>query len=523
MNTPELDPVALVQEAFSSIKQENMTLRESIEEVRAMMSYEDRGWLLIGQYAAGERLDGLELSEVQDIAQKIAPKVAGGSLPKRAVDLHSGFTFGRGFWIEGTEKSRTAGRPTGARSFFIDPVNQESVFSDAATEELQKARFIDGNVLAAVNTKTKKVNRIPFNQITSIRVDPDYPENILMYQRTWDTKDGTTDSIRKMWYVTRRFEGVRPKSIADGSGKRIPVDPDVTIVDLRANRQIGHTLGLPDGLAGLLWSETYGRVLSYGETVQEGLARIIFRVTSKTKQGTQSTAVKIASSTGHGNTASMADGQELTAVSTAGRGYDYASARPIAAMAAAAWNVSNSDLLNDASANGSSYGSAASLVPGNRNAMLLMQREWASFFKDIFETVKLGRPTVIFSPFEAPDKYRELQAITLGSVALQDEEYRMAVLDALDIVGDASDIPDTLKNRGVDANASANAGTQQAAPDQGVANGTSTSQSGGGGQGANDLRSDSISSSEALRREMALESLAERIERAVDRFEELSN
>ena len=508
MNTPE-DPVIALVEAYQASKSEITELRESLADVRAMMAFEDQGWARIAGASAGEHLEGLDLDEVHDIAEKIAPRVAAGALPKRAVDLHSGFVWGRGCHIVGTEKPKR-GRPSKDRSFFIDKNNQESVFGESAQEELQRARFISGNVLAAVNPKTQRVNRIPFNQIVNVKVDPDFPENIIAYCREWDTQDGSVKPVRKRWYYTHRYEGVRQGSYTS-NGETITVDKDITIVDLRANRQVGHVLGVPDGLAGLLWSESYGRIITYGETVQESLAKILYKVTNKTSQGVQSTGVKIAGFGGHGGTASMAEGQELTAVSTAGRGYDFASARPVAAMAAAAWNVSNMDLLNDSSAAGSSYGSALALVGGNRNAMLLMQKEWGNFYKEIFEAAGLERPSVVFEPFEEPDKYREMQAITLGAPALSDEEYRMKVLDTLDIVGNAGDIPETLKMRSQPEQTAA----QQAAPDQGQSNGT-----GGGGQGANDQRSDGIG--ESLRHEMALEALAERIESAVGRFEGLS-
>lgn len=511
----ELNPIALLQEAFEAQKQENLSLQESIAEIRAMMNYEDAGWVLLGASAAGV-LEGLDLDQVHSIAEKIAPKVAGSSLPKRAVDLHSGFVWGRGCYIEGTEKPKGPGAPSGARKFFIDTNNQEAVFSDTAHEELQKARFIDGNVLVAVNSRTKKVNRIPFKEITGIVQDEDFPEQIIAYQRTWDTHDGTENSVKKRWYYAKRFTGRRKTYFTEESKVRVPVEPDVTVVDLRANRQVGHVLGVPDGLAGLLWSETYGRVLNYGETVQEGLAKIIFRVTNKTKAGTQSTGVKIANFGGHGGTASMAEGQELTAVSTAGKGYDYSSARPIAAMAAAAWNVSTADLLNDASANGSSYGSAQSLVSGNRNAMLLMQREWADFYKDVFDAAGLGRPHVVFEPFEAPDKYREVQAITLGATTLSDEEYRMAMLDALDIVADPSDIPPSLAARNVQTQPDSSAsGVQQASPGQGRNNPAGAS----GSSDSNDLRSDTLSN-EALLARMQNESLIERLENILNRLDE---
>lgn len=505
----ELLPTEAMQAEISRLNDQNEMLQESMAEVRAMMAYEDQGWQLISGIASGERLEGLEIDEVQAIADKISPRVAAG-MPKRAVDLHAGFVFGRGCYIEGTEKPKGAGRPTGIRRFYTDTVNQETLFSETAREELQKARFISGNVLLACNTRTKTVNRIPFNQVTNIKVDPNFPENVIAYQRTWDTKDGTPDSVKKRWYYTKRYNGPKHSYYADGAGGLIPVDPDTIIVDLRANRQVGHVLGIPDGLAGLHWAEAYGQIMQYGQVVNESLAKILFKVTNKTKQGVQSTGVKVANFGGHGGTASMAEGQELSAVSTAGRGYDFSQARPVAAMAAMAWNVSNMDLLNDSSAAGSSYGSANALVPGNRNAMILMQKEWSSVFQDVFEVMGFERPRITWEPLETPDQYRSAQALTLLSPTLHDEEYRMKALDIMDIVGESSDIPETLKMRSQPQDTAA----QQSAPDQGRSNGTNS-----GGAGANDQRSDTISS-ENLRHEMAMGEIAERIESAIERMSE---
>lgn len=509
IRVPEVIPNEAVNRQIASLQNENEVLKESIAEVRAMMNYEDLGWQLIAGVTSGDRLEGLEIDEVQAIAEKISPRVAAGSLPKRAVDLHAGFVWGRGCYIEGTEKPKGRGAPKAARKFFTDKTNQEAVFSDTAREELQKARFISGNVLAACNTKTKKVDRIPFNQIIGVKVDKEFPEKVIAYQRKWDTQDGTANSVKTRWYYTSRFDGKRQGSFSK-NGVTVQVEQDVTIVDLRVNRQVGHVLGIPDGLAGLAWSEAYGQIMQYGQVVNESLAKILFKVTNSTKQGVQSTGVKIANFGDHGGTASMVQGQDLTAVSTAGRGYDFSQARPVSAMAASAWNVSNMDLLNDSSAAGSSYGSANALVGGNRNAMLLMQKEWADFYKDIFETMGYDRPAVMFEPFEAPDKYREMQALKLGQDGLSDEEYRMKLLDIQDINGDPTQIPESLK---VAADA-AKAAVQQAAPDQGQSNGTNS-----GGGGANDQRSDTISSSEAIRREMANDDFLARFEELVQRAE----
>lgn len=496
-------------------------LEESLSDVRAMMSADDEGWALVAGIQSGEHLEGLDLDEVHKVAALIQPKVAAGSMAGRAVDLHTGFVFGRGMSIEGLEKpSKTKpGAKKGIFAFYEDFDNQESLFNPDAQSELQKARFIDGNVLIACNTKTKKVSRIPFNQITGIRTDPDFPERILAYKRTWTTQVNGEDKSVSRWYVTRRFTDTRPNFFTTGpEKKRVPVDQDVTIVDFRANRQTGFVLGIPDGLRGIHWSQAYTEHIRHGQVVTEGLSRLIFKITNvKSKAGAQNAGVKMGSFNGNGGMAAVGEGQDVEAVRTAGNAYAFEKLRPIAALAAAAWNVSNADLLNDSAAAGASYGALNGLVVGNRNAMTLMQKQWANVYQDVFEVFNFGRPEIHWEPIETPDPYRASQSLKLLADGISDEEYRKKVLDILDITGDPSIIPPLLQARSaIQDAASASAGTQQAAPDQGQGNGTG----GGGSTSANDLRSDTLANS--LRREMANEDFLRKFEELVIRAESLN-
>lgn len=511
--TPNPDPIALLNEAISRIPEleyENEELRESIAEVRAMLSADDRGWSLIQGLNSGERLEGLDLDELHDIVKMIQPRVAAAGLTKRASDLHTGTVFGKGVQFEGVTSKPGPGAKPGVVKFYDDPDNQEALFAASAHGELQRARFIEGNIIAACNTRTKKVHRIPFTQITGIKVDPNYPSRIVAYKRTWSSGSGSNDT-KSIWYVTRRFEGNRPKSFGTGT-ERVAVDQDVTVVDLRANLQPGFVLGIPDGLAGLNWAEAYTLALRAGQTVTDGLARLIFKVTNRTRQGAQSAGVKMSNMTGYGNSATMMEGQDVEAVRTAGQAYSFEKLVPIVGPAAAAWNVSVPDLLNSSASAGSSYGALQGIAPGNRNAMTLIQKEWTSFFQSVFDVMGFGRPGVHWEPLETPDPYRSAQALTLLSVALSDEEYRSRALDILDIDGDASKIPETLKMRSQPAQTAAT----QSSPDQGKSTGVGSN----AGQGANDLRSDTLTQS--LRREMADEEFLNRFQALVERAEAIN-
>lgn len=504
-----------VYERISHLEEENSDLKESLEDVKAMFRAEDKGWALISGITAKERLEGLELEEAQSISEAIRPHVVADGLVKRGADLHSGYVWSKGINIDGVKSTGKQGRPSSLVTFYKNPVNQESLFSDMAHEELQKARFADGNILLACDTSDKTVRRIPFNQITDIRVNPDFPEEVWAYQRTWHPDRGINTKPKTRWYYTNRYSGPKQKSFTVNN-VTTPVETGVVIVDRRFNRQIGYALGIPDAIGMMVWVAAYTEIIQYGRVVNESLARILYKVISKTKNGVTSSGVKIAGMGGHGNTASMMEGQDIQAVSTAGKGYDFVSARPVGSMAAAAINVSIVELLADSSAAGSSYGAAQTLTPSTKNAMRLMQGEWASMYQEIFSLFRLGEPRVWFEPLEDVDVYRSSQALKLNGTHLSDEEIRGKALDLMDIAGNPEELPDKVKIANDLAKAGADAAAAQAAaPDQGVSNG-----SGGGGQGANDQRSDA--QSEGLRREMAMTEMIEHFEALVQRAEAVS-
>lgn len=495
-----------IAEAIGPELQEIEVLREGIAEVRAMLDYEDRNWAKLFGPGTGDQVEGLDLDQVQDTSIKARKKVAASALNKRAADLHAGYVFGNGFEIHETDHDPTSKGPkTLTHKFYNNPINQESIFSGAARRELQYARFSDGNVIALCNRKTREVRRVPISEISNVLLNPDHPEEIWAWLREWtsSTPDGKSKTRAEWVYTNRVPKDRRQKTISVG-GKPVPVSQDSVVVDLRANRQVGWTFGVPDALAGMHWAEAYGEVLRYGQIVNESLAKVTHKVVTASKKGSQNAGVSLGTG-GPGQAAVMGEGQDIQLVNSSQRSFDFTAARPLAAMAAAAWNVSNIDLLSDSSAAGSSYGAAQSLTPGMQNAMNAMRLEWTQFYQDIFEVVGLGRPEVHWPPMETPDPYRQAQELTLYSIALTDEEYRAEVLDRLDIAGNASEIPPSLSARG-------EIQRQAASPDQGK---NSPSGSTDSGQ-KNDQRTDAIG--EVLR-QVRDEEFLERMEQLVQRAE----
>lgn len=522
-------PSEQFQERLNALSNENEMLREDLEQVRAMFRAEDKGWLLISGMVTKEKTDGFSLEDIQHISDTIRPHVVGDGLPKRGVDLHSGYVWSKGMNIEGVERETADTKPKRGRpskkkdltAFVNDPVNQDSLFSDMAHQEIQKARYADGNLILACNTKDGTVRRIPLREITDIRVNPDFPEEVWMYQRTWHPESGPTAKPRKRWYYTNRYTENKQKSITE-NGHTVPVDQDVTIVDRRFNRQVGYALGIPDAVAMMVWAAAYEEILQYGRIVNESLAKLVFKVVSKTKSGQAAAGVKFSAAGSYGAAANMLEGQDVQVFSSAGKGYEFSNARPIGAMAAMSINVPNTELLADSSAAGSSYGAAETLTPSTKNAMRLMQAEWVSMFQEVLDLFGYGKPRVWFEPLEDVDIYRVSQALALNGSHLHDEEIRAKALDIMDIAGDPDDLPDkvTVANDMAQAGleGAQNAAKQAAAPDQGKSNGT-----GSGGKGANDQRSDTISKKESLMREFANEEFLQRFESLVTRLEAASS
>lgn len=506
------DLISTVTDALKRMEESNAAkLEESLDQVRAQFAFEDKHWQLLGAYASGDKLEGLDLDEVKTISEKARPRAAIASLDKRALDLHTGYVFANGLTFEGTKRAENAkGTPPDKVKFFENPINQAELFSEEAHALLQSTRFTDGNVLALCDTKERTVRIIPLSQIDSVMVSEEFPGEVWAYRRTWRPKGA--DKPRAEWIYTNRYTGAVPTSYGE-KDEKTPVRKDARMVDLRANRQSGWALGIPDAAAGMLWAESYSQVLQYGQIVNESLASVIYKVTSKTAKGAKTAGVKMSGADGFGNAATMGEGQDLQMVNSSMRSFDFSAARPLSAMAATAWNVSNIDLLSDSSAAGSSYGSAQALTAGILNAMLSMQKQWTRFYKDIFQAMGLGRVGVHWEPLETADPYRKAQEITLLSPALSDEEYRSAVLEQLDIVGKADEIPPSLLAR----HTTPETPTVQASPDQGQ-----NSPAGGADSGSlNDQRSDGIG--ESLLTAMQMETFIERLDEISNRMSDIEN
>lgn len=519
-NMPSEADIQRLTEQLAAVAGENEVLREDMTRVMAQLAFEDAGWLNIFRLASGERIEGLTLADVKDASEKIRPYTAGTGLIKRGSDLRTGYIWSKGVHIAGTERSAGAGRPSTLSAFYRNPVNQASLFSTAAQGELERTAYSDGNVFLLADRGRKTVRRIPITEITDLAVNPDHPEEIWRVQRTWNPDpNSTTNRVR--WYYTNAYTGPRQQSITTG-GQKVEVAPE-TMIFHGFNRQVGWPLGIPDALASMPHYYAYRELVGKGRTVAEGMASIIFKMTNaKSAAGAKNTAVKFNSMAGKsGQAASMVEGQDINVLSSAGKGYDFASLRPIAAEIAAPLNVSVVELLADSSAAGSSYGAAQTLTPSTINAMRMRQDEWKALYYEVFQFFGLNVAEIDFPPIPDTDIYRGIQSLSLAWATglIHGDEIRPEYLTALKIPSLHGSPPEgvllpnneaSLARQDIDSDAIPK---QAAAPDQGRSSAAGTNPGVG-----NDLRRDVLSNTLAAMRIDEMTALVERFEAVAARL-----
>ena len=420
MTTVELSPEAAESRANEVLEviAQNRELSESLSAIAKVLRLEDEHWSSI---FGTPQHDGLTIDEIQELSQNIREAMVKSPIIDRGAQLRHSYVWSKGLNLPETPKEETGedGKPKRgpksaeyrAHQLIDDDINQRYVFSAAAHEEMERAAYSDGNFFLLGDNATKQIRRIPINEITNFITNPDFKEEVWAWKRTWQSTNrrGKTEEV-SAWYYTDDC----PAPMADRARVQIQntkVDHTKTIIAQSFNRMVGWPLGIPDAVAVVAWAKLYSEFLKHGYVMSRALASIAFKATAPTKGAGDKMAMKLSSTNTSGNTAVMGSASDLTALPTAGRGYDFNSARPIAAMVATGVQVSIVHLLSDPGAAGSSYGSASNLDLPTKRAIVARQRSWTSFFTRVLKWLGLPNAKVDFPTLEEPDFFREMQSL----------------------------------------------------------------------------------------------------------------
>ncbi|UXO93821.1 portal protein [Pseudanabaena phage Pan2] len=492
-------------EAHNLLENTALRMEESMSNLSLMA--DSVGWLELVGYTD----DGPTLAQVQEVAKKLRNLTGLNSHIGRGARARHSYIWEGGLQHSNVPGSQR-GRGTNVQAVINDPVNQANFFGAAARERQEKACYASGHYFVigeeattGRNAKPKRLYSIPIWQISAALVNPDIPDEVWAIRRSW-AADGIVDGTN---YLTGRgdlkHEWVYLNAHIDKRGRTVnynggvePVSQSKRLFAEVVNRQEGWLWGLPDAVAAFAWADQYRRGLINGIKMQEALATLAFKLTGKSAAGAANGAVKVQSTTVKGGTAAMVDGMDVAALSTAGKGYDFDSLRPVLAAAATAIDISVVALSSDPGAAGSSYGSAQTLDLPTRLAMEARRAIHVAFEKEILTWLGAPNARVWFQPLvDGAELYRLIQAIVLkwNSGVYEPEEIK-AQFEALMGVYEPSAVPEgvlipnnemSLPRKDIDTDSSG-VGSQAPSADQGQSNGT-----GGVGDGSGqDIRNDQL-------------------------------
>ena len=422
---------------FTAIASENELLRESYASMaQAVLAFDDAGWNQISS-TTGE--DGFSIQELKDASKRIREMSEGNPLLKRGSALRTSYIFGKGvsFGI----------LPTRFQRMIDDQKNQDVLFSSEAQTINERSHFTDGQFFVLGDVSTKTFQRVPFTEISAVVTNPDNPEDIWYYRRTWTRKTqelsgmSTTDEILNVWYPADTYAPTNGRYVSKIGV--YPVNVRFRMFASRVNRRAGRIWGVPDAMPAVPWAHAYNEFLKDGSRMLKALSMFAWQLKSKTKAGVTNAAAAIATPGAAGSTAVLGADMELSSMPRAGS-VDLTDGRPLGSMVASALEVSVVALLSDPGTSGA-YGTAQTLDVPTLKAMEARQAIWTGFYKRILSFMGIRDPYINWPKIESEPSQRLMQALALAreTNAIWDDEYRDAVIETLDIPKLHQNTPDS--------------------------------------------------------------------------------
>ena len=409
-------------------------LKESYGDMAsALLAIEDEGWTRLG--INQNYKDAFNLTHLHELARKLIEKTDGNPLLKRGLGLRTSYIFGRGVDINNISSQRI-------KNLIDDPQNQAALFSNEAMAINEKSNFSSGQFFILGDNVTKKLQRVPFTEITGWVSNPDDVETIYFIRRTWSRQniDGVAVE-RDEWYPVDTYDG--PRNVRTIQNQN--VNYNKTIFPFMVNRRSGTVWGVPDSFSAYPWAYAYNEYLKDGSRILKSLSMFAWQLKSKSKAGAQSAAATIATPSSAGSTAILGADMELSALPRTSNSVDLGNGKPLAAMVASALEVSVVALLSDPGTSGA-YGVAQTLDMPTTKAMQARQKLWENYLKRVLLFFGEKKATIKWPKMENESSFRQLQSLALAkeSMAIWPDEYRSAVLDELDVVAMRTDVPDEM-------------------------------------------------------------------------------
>lgn len=397
---------------------------------QALLSIEDEGWSLLGlESPVG---DAFTLEQLHDLSNKLTEKTDGNPLLKRGFGLRTSYIFGRGVQMNEFSSRRI-------EQLVMAPANQQALFSAEAMIINERSNFTAGQFFILGDNSSKRLQRIPFKEITGWVSDPDDIESIRFLRRSWSRMglDGKTTTVHE-WYTVDTYEVSARVASIQGQ----PVNYSKTMFPFMVNKRAGNPWGVPDCFAAYPWAYAYNEYLKDGSRILKSLSMFAWQLKSKTKTGATTAAATIATPQTAGSTAILGADMELASLPRTSNSVDLGNGKPLAAMVAAALEVSVVALMSDPGTSGA-YGVAQTLDVPTTKAMQARQRLWELYLERVMRFFGQRETTVKWPKMETESSYRMVQSLALAyeAGAIWQDEMRAAVMDELDVPSLHSTVP----------------------------------------------------------------------------------
>ena len=405
-----LDPDERVHELEAALGEARGAVYELEERLRGVdQMLDEPGWTQLFTHAAVD--GGLTLEQIRLASQQLRELVAGNPLLKRGSQLRATYVWGGGVsFATRLDSGKPSTITAEVRKKAALPRNRRYVFSNNAHEEFERAAFTDGNLFLLGDDDARTIGRVGMEQITGDLRNPKNPEEVWLFRREWDENpegvgDDAGHTVR--WYYTDLFPGARKSSVrVTSTGKLEPVDKRSTMLHVAFNQQVGWAYGIPDALPVIAYMKLYREFLKNGYVMSKALAQLAFKVTAASASAGTRAAAEFALP-GQGSTSVMGAGNDISAVATAGKGYDFASGKPLAATIAAGLEVSVNTLLAE-----EPVGDQLDIT--TRAAATMRRLNWEDAFERIYAFLGNTRELVCtWQDLPVEQIQRQMQAWTL--------------------------------------------------------------------------------------------------------------
>lgn len=420
--------VKAMETAFLSLQANYGRVVEDLAGVQMML--DQAGWAPLTNY--GEA--GLNKSQLDTASNQLRELVVGNPIIKKGSELRHNYAHDKGFEIDVSSV-----RTKAAQKRILDWA--EATFTPELIEKWSRAEYTDGNFFLVGDERTKKAYSVPITQIKTGYVDPDNHEDVLAFQREWLHQEGPSGNAEVKWYYTDTYDGHRARTLKNAAGQD-GVDTKKTILWAPVNRQVGWAWGIPDALPAIAWARLWRQFLENGSTMSAAMAKIAFKLTSKSQGAATAATAQISQSTAAAQTAALSSSMDLAPLASAGKGYDFASGETLLMQVASAISVAYEDLLSKPNTD-----TATGLPNHVKRAVRARQKLNAAFIKRCL--VWMGAPTTItvkFPEIDDMDTFRraEMMAAAWGTGLFHPEEVRGTIAENAGIVLSFPNAPDGL-------------------------------------------------------------------------------